>query len=463
MFINKRRRLFFYKLFFVAFDALALCASIYLAVLVRFGPPDSIYYIQEKLLPLIMSVFLFIGIFYINGLYDPTQTRGYSKDMARISASVLLSIVLGAVIFYATFSFAIGRGIFILMILFIWFFTSLPRMTYLFIVEKKFLSKKTIIVGDDSSVSDTIDLIERHPYSLYEIEGIVTSEKTLARDAIKGYKILGTIDDIHEIVKHRKIDTVMVSSLDPRRSRIFKDLRVCMYQGMEMLDFVSVYEDLENQVPIKYIDDEWLFASIMNYPNFHVKKIKRLVDIIGSVALIIILFPVGLLSALLVKLDSNGPVFYTQKRLGRYGRSFRLIKFRSMVRHAERESNGPVWSQEDDNRITRVGRWLRRTRLDEVPQLINILRGDMSLVGPRPERPAFVKELSEKIPFYPERLYVQPGLTGWAQINFPYTSTIEESKIKLQYDVYYIKNVSFFLDLFILLKTLKTVLLSKGR
>ena len=463
MFISKKRRLFIYKLSLVAFDTLALCASIYLAALLRFGPSEAVSYINEKFASLGMSLVLFIGIFYINGLYDPRQTKGYAKDVINILASVILGIILSTAIFYATFSFAIGRGIYILMALFIWVFTSLPRVGYLFIVEKNVLDKKAIIVGNDSSVIETIDLIKKHPFSSYNIVGIVTSEKEADKSEIGGHKILGSIEDIQECLRHRKIDTIIVSSMDSRRADIFRDLRVCMYHGVEIVDFVSVYEDLENQIPLKHIDEEWLFSSIMNYPNFHVKKIKRLVDIVGSTTGLIVLFPLCVLAAILIKIDSKGPVFYRQKRLGRYGRPFRLIKFRTMVEHAERESGGPVWSQKDDPRITRMGGLLRRMRLGEVPQLINILLGEMSLVGPRPERPVFVKELSEKIEFYPERLYVQPGLTGWAQISYPYTSSIEESGIKLQYDLYYIKHISFFLDFFILLKTLKTVLLSKGR
>lgn len=186
-------------------------------------------------------------------------------------------------------------------------------------------------------------------------------------------------------------------------------------------------------------------------------------DIMGSLLGLILTLPVCFIAAMLIKFDSKGPIFYKQKRVGRFGKVFRVIKFRSMINRAEKGTGGPVWSQEKDPRITWVGRWLRRLRIDEIPQLFNILVGDMSLIGPRPERPAFVRELSEKISFYPERLYVQPGLTGWAQVNYPYTSNIEQAKIKLQYDLYYIKNVSFFLDCLILLKTLKIAFLGRGR
>lgn len=463
MFISKKSRLFIYKLTIVVYDILALCLSVYLSTLVRFGSSGAADYVNHKFVSLAMSIMLFVGIFYVNGLYDPRQFRGYFKDVTKLLMSVLLGVVASAVIFYATFSFAIGRGIFILMALFIWIFVSLPRVAYLFIVKRNLLDKTAIIVGDKNTATDTINLLKRHPFSLYKVTGIIASGKNILEEKIAGHSVLGVVDNINEIMSRHRADVFIVASIEPRRAQIFKDLRMCMYRGMEIVDLISLYEDLENQIPLKHIDEEWLFSSILNYPNFHVKKVKRLVDILGSALGIIALALPGLLVAVMIKADSKGPVFYRQKRLGKYGRIFRLLKFRSMIRYAERESNGPVWSQENDDRVTRIGKWLRRTRLDEAPQLLNVLMGEMSLVGPRPERPVFIKELSEKIEFYPERLCVQPGLTGWAQINYPYTSNIEESRIKLQYDLYYIKNISFFFDLFILLKTLKTVILSKGR
>jgi exopolysaccharide biosynthesis polyprenyl glycosylphosphotransferase len=188
---------------------------------------------------------------------------------------------------------------------------------------------------------------------------------------------------------------------------------------------------------------------------------KRILSLLVSSVLLFMFLPIILLLMILIKLDSKGPIFYRQERVGQAGRTFTLIKFRSMRVDAESQS-GPVWAMQGDSRITRVGRLLRRTRLDELPQFFNVLRGDMSVVGPRPERPCFVQQLAESIPFYPLRHVVKPGITGWAQINYGYANTLDHTIEKLQYDLFYIKNMSWVLDALIILQTAKTVLVREG-
>jgi len=462
MFISSKKKHDINKFWLILFDIFSLGLSIFFAVAIRFGMKAAQEYIGQRLLPLFISLFIFLVFFYVNGLYEPRLLNKYLRIISRISLSVLFAILLNSLIFYATFSMAIGRGVFILIALFVIILTTLPRMIYILIVSNKILDRQTIIIGSGESIIDAIDLINKYPSSLCHIIGVVAEREGVSIPPEVGYKILGSTDEINEIIKGRKVDRIIVTTLEPKRAKILKNLRICSYHGIEVIDLVSLYEELEGQVPLKYIDDEWLFSSISNYPGFHVKKLKRLMDIIGSLIGLVITFPVCLIAAIIIKLDSKGPVFYRQKRLGRYTRPFRIIKFRTMVHHAER-GLGAVWAKEEDSRITRVGKFLRKTRIDEIPQLINVFLGQMSLVGPRPERAAFIKELSEKIPFYPERLYVQPGVTGWAQINYPYASSLQETKIKLQYDLYYIKHTSFFLDCQVLLKTIKITFLGFGR
>jgi exopolysaccharide biosynthesis polyprenyl glycosylphosphotransferase len=464
MFISTRKPFFAGKLRLILLDILALCLSVYLATIIRIGWQDANYYISLKLLPLGFGIFIFLTLFYLHGLYELHLFDTYLKLISRVISAVLIGILAYTFIFYAVFTFAIGRGVFTLMALLIALFISFPRLFYISFAKKNIFGEKTIIVGTGEATLDIINLIDNHPACPYLINGIIT-EKEEADITVKfgRYQLLGSIDNIAQIAKENQIETLIVTTLEPKRSKILKHLRACRYHGVRIVDSVALHEEIEGRVPLRYIDDEWLFSSNMNYSNFHIKKLKRLMDIICSSVGIIFVFPLCLIVGILIKLDSPGPVFYRQKRLGRDGKLFRVIKFRSMIHRAERGLGGPVWSKDNDPRITHVGKWLRKTRIDEIPQLINVFLGQMSLVGPRPERPAFIKELSEKIPFYLERLYVQPGLTGWAQINYPYASTIEESKIKLQYDLYYIKHVSFFLDCLILLKTLRIVLLGRGR
>ena len=227
-----------------------------------------------------------------------------------------------------------------------------------------------------------------------------------------------------------------------------------------MLDGARFYEELAGKIPVKRINPSWLVFS----DGFHVSRIKkllkRILDIVAALTGFLIFLPIFLLSALIIKLESTGGVFYLQDRVGENGKIFKIIKFRSMKEDAEK--NGPVWASEDDCRVTKFGRFIRKTRIDELPQLLNVLKGDMSLVGPRPERPEFVESLAKDIPFYNNRHVIKPGITGWAQIYYPYGASVEDALHKLEYDFYYIKNVSIAIDLLTIFQTIKVILFRKG-
>jgi exopolysaccharide biosynthesis polyprenyl glycosylphosphotransferase len=463
MFISSRKAIFDEKFLFLGIDLFSLLLSVYLAALVRFNFVGANDYLATKLLPLSINVLIYLTLFYLSGLYELKRFRSYLQLFMPLLFSVISGVLLSSFLFYATFSFDIGRGIFFIKSVFILIFISLPRLAYFFIAKKRILDKRLIILGTGDAALDAITLIERNPNALYRVTGIINEEEESKALSIGGHKILGNVEDIERVIGKFKVDAIVVTTLEPKRHRILKNLRASRYHGIDIIDVVSLYEEIENRVPLKYIDDEWLFSSNISYQGFHARKLKRLIDIVGSALGLILSLPIYLIVPILIKVSSAGPVFYRQKRLGRYGKPFRVLKFRTMIHHAERHSGGPVWSQENDPRITAIGRWLRKARIDETPQLINVFLGHMSMVGPRPERPVFIKELSQRIPFYYERLYVQPGLTGWAQINYPYAGTIEEAKIKLQYDLYYIKHISFFLDCLILFKTIKIVLFGRGR
>ena len=222
------------------------------------------------------------------------------------------------------------------------------------------------------------------------------------------------------------------------------------------MDYVSLSEELAREIPLAHINDEWLMTAALNSSVLQIRKIKRAMDIAVSLIGLIPGIPVMMVAGALIKLTSPGPVIYRQKRVGLGGESYVLYKLRTMRTDAEKD--GAVWAGQRDARVTRVGYFLRKWRLDEIPQLINILKGEMSLVGPRPERPEFTEKLAAYIPFYNERHFVQPGLTGWAQVRYPYAASFESAARKLQFDLYYIKNMSFLLDAAILLRTFKTIL-----
>lgn len=271
----------------------------------------------------------------------------------------------------------------------------------------------------------------------------------------------GQKEPLPALAKRLAIDLIVVAFEERRGSLPIEELLECRLDGVQVVEAESFFERLTGKIPAEAMRPSYLIFN----PGFEVHPLaamaKRTLDLVLSLVGLLALGPVMLAVALAVRLDSPGPVLFRQERVGRRGRTFILNKFRSMRSDAEKLT-GPVWASEDDPRVTRVGRWIRKTRLDELPQLFNILAGSMSVVGPRPERPHFVGELTQKLPYYSQRHTTKPGLTGWAQINYPYGNTVEDALQKLQYDLFYIKYQSLLFDLSIVFHTVKTVLLRKG-
>jgi sugar transferase (PEP-CTERM system associated) len=274
-------------------------------------------------------------------------------------------------------------------------------------------------------------------------------------------QIIGDCSLIHKIVKEDKVDRIIVA-LEERRGRFpTEELLKCRMEGISIEEGIAFYEHLTGKLLI-----EKAYPSFLIFSNGFIKTtyhhvVKTAMDLFISCICLIILLPIMALIVVAIKIGSSGPVFYRQKRVGQKGKTFVLLKFRSMKEDAEKET-GPVWAEEKDQRVTRIGKVLRKLRLDEIPQMINVLRGEMSFVGPRPERPHFVKHLTDEIPFYEKRHAVKPGITGWAQIEYPYGASEKDALEKLKYDLYYIKNMSLFLDLFILFRTIKIALFGNG-
>jgi len=231
--------------------------------------------------------------------------------------------------------------------------------------------------------------------------------------------------------------------------------------GVDVLDGNSFYEILTGKLIVEHINPSWLIFSDGFHRSWFRRTAKRATDLLFSTLLLIAVSPIIAVTALLIKFDSKGPVIFSQDRVGENRKPYQVHKFRSMVADAEKLS-GPVWAQTDDDRITRVGRFIRKWRVDELPQLWNVFKGDMSFVGPRPEREFFIQQLESQIPYYRERFSVKPGITGWAQVCYPYGASVEDAKEKLNYDLFYIKNMSVFFDLMIVLKTVKTVIFGEG-
>jgi len=270
----------------------------------------------------------------------------------------------------------------------------------------------------------------------------------------KSRDLLNLIDELHP-------DLVLVALPDMRGKFPKEDLLESRLRGIRVEDWLTFYEKQTGRVPVSDLRPSWLIFSDGFVHHSQAQAAKRAIDLLVATLTVLATLPLMALIALAVKLDSPGPVLFRQQRVGRHGRIFVLKKFRSMHIDAE-QASGAVWASRADPRVTRMGRFLRHSRLDELPQVFNVLRGEMSFIGPRPERPEFVHMLEQRIPFYRERLAVKPGITGWAQVRHQYTASVNDTLEKLEYDLYYIKNVSLFLDLLILLATIQVVLFAKG-
>lgn len=273
--------------------------------------------------------------------------------------------------------------------------------------------------------------------------------------------ILGGTEGLYETVRREKADTIVVSLSERRGTFPLRDVMACKLSGIEVVDAPSFYEQMTGKLLLESITPSWFIFS----GGFRIKpwrrSVKRVMDLCCAAIGICMTLPLFPFIALAIKLDSPGPVFFRQKRVGEKEKSFTLYKFRTMRSDAE-SGTGAVWAQANDPRVTRVGEFFRKSRIDELPQLFNVLKGDMSLIGPRPERPEFVEQLKEVIPYYSERHFVRPGVTGWAQVSYPYGASVEDALEKLRYDLYYIKNISLVFDLVIILETLKVVLFRRG-
>jgi sugar transferase (PEP-CTERM system associated) len=317
--------------------------------------------------------------------------------------------------------------------------------------------ERLLLVGTGGAASELVAELRQRTGQSVCIVGAVTHDDSRHPDL----DLLGTIEDIPAIVRARGIDRVVVNLAEARGKLPMDKLLEMRLDGVRFDHLASVYEKYMGRIALEDLRPSWFIFSVGFAKTWTLRGLKRATDLAGAVIGLIVALPIMAAVALAVRLTSPGPVLYRQRRVGQHGRVFTLRKFRSMREDAE-AATGAVWAGAQDGRVTRIGRFLRRSHLDELPQLWNILMGDMSLVGPRPERPEFVKDLTRLIPFYGQRHVTKPGLTGWAQVCFPYGSSVDDSMRKLQYDLFYIKHMSIGIDVYVVLKTVKNVLQGRG-
>ncbi len=322
--------------------------------------------------------------------------------------------------------------------------------------------ERVLIVGTDTSAVELARAIMSNRNFGYRIVGFVSEDPTQVGKSLINPRVIGVVDQLNEIVKRERVDRVVVALSDRRGHLPVDQLLKLRLQGSAVIEEgTSLYERIMGKISVEMLRPSWIIFSGGSKRSRFWSVVNRLFNLVLAVVGIVLSSPLWVLTAIAIKLESPGPAFYKQERVGKNGIPFTIIKFRSMRQDAEK--NGPVWATKDDDRTTYVGSFIRKVRIDELPQFINVLRGEMSFVGPRPERPVFVEQLTELIPFYSQRHLVAPGLTGWAQVKYDYGASVEDALQKLQYDLYYIKNVSLFFDIWIILQTMKIVLFGRGR
>ena len=448
----------------VAFETMLIVGAIASAAFVRFGEraPNFVFGGDGIGKFLIVAVVL-QGCLYYADLYDVRTLADRREMFVKLVQALAAASFLLAGLYYLLPSLIIGRGIIVIAALIL--VTLIPswRLLFEWLSRNMRPHERLLLVGTGTAAVDLArELFERRHELGVEIVGFVDSDPAMVGTPVLNPGVIGTIDDIPSIVRARYVDRVVVSLADARGKLPVDKLLEMKLDGVAFDHLASVYEQYTGKIAVENLRPSWLIFS----PGFKKSRVlsmsKRLLDVTTAAVGLVVALPVMGLIALAIRLTSKGPILYHQRRVGQHGRIFLVHKFRSMRPDAE-AATGPVWAvKTGDHRVTPLGSVLRRTRLDELPQLWNVLRGDMSFVGPRPERPEFVGGLTKQIPFYGQRHIVRPGLTGWAQVRYTYGASVEDALQKLQYDLFYIKNMSIALDLFIIFATVKTVVLGKG-
>lgn len=416
-------------------------------------------FITHHATPFIIVFALWILTFLSLGLYEVRITKNNYEFAKKLVRATLTNALIGITLFYILPNLKITPRADLLLVL---FFTALYIFAWRYIFNNIIARRsadRVLFFGLSEEVSALARYLKANPQYAFQPVVYVTTEKISDQTLFK--PLYQFNHNLKELAQKFSIDTVVAAQNMSDDKTLARALFEIMPLGVKFIDFPIFYEMITGKIPVNRIDEIWFLENFVHIKNTLYEKIHRALDI---ALLLLMAIPAILFApfiALGIKIDSKGPIFYRQKRIGRRNTEIEIIKFRSMAIDAEK--SGALWADEDDPRVTAIGSILRKTRMDELPQLWNIAKGEMSFVGPRPERPEFVKTLANKIPFYQMRHLVTPGLTGWAQINFTYGASVKDAMEKLQYDLYYIKHRSLSLDFDILLRTIVVILSRSGR
>ena len=402
--------------------------------------------------------------FYLFDLYDLPAMRRYRQVLVNLAKALGVATVLLMILFYVLPMLTLGRGVFLVNLGLAFAAIALFRLLVSWSSAHPHLGlrERVLILGSGNQAIEIARATLERSNAGFHIIGFADDKPELVGKSLINPSVIGLTDDLYNLVEMHEIDRIVVAVEDRRGNLPTGELLNLSLSGrVAVEDCARYYERLTGKISTEMLRPSWLIFSRGHRYTDLAHHVRRLLNVGFAAVGFTVSLPIMALVALAVKLESRGPIFYVQERVGKNGRLFRIIKFRSMRSDAEQQS-GPVWAETSDPRATRIGKIIRKLRLDELPQFINVLRGDMNFVGPRPERTVFVDQLNAIIPYYSQRHLIKPGLTGWAQINYPYGSSVEDAIEKLRYDLFYVKNQSFLLDAIIIFETIKTVLFGRG-
>ncbi len=437
----------------------AIIAAVYLRVGVGDAPDELIA--KNGYLKAAVAAFFCLAAFYLFDLYDFLVMHDRRELVLRLVQALGLAWIALAFSFYTFPGLMLGRGISLIALPLALALMVLWRVSIHWFLGHPNFGERILIVGSgDLAVELAREVLDR-PDAGYRIVGFVGTDADLLGKSLINPRVIGMTDDLDQIVRREGIDRIVVA-MGERRGQLptNKLLQLSLAGQVTIEEGASFYERITSRVSLNMLRPSWLIFTGRGRQAKGAELLRSVVHWLVALVGVILSLPIIIVTAILIKLESRGPIFYKQERVGKNGRVFTLTKFRSM--RVDAEQSGPVWASKGDTRTTRVGRVIRKIRVDEIPQFWNILKGEMSFVGPRPERPHFVAQLANEIPFYEQRHLIAPGLTGWAQIKYPYGASIEDARQKLQYDLFYIKNQGLMLDAIILFETIKIILFGRG-
>ena len=460
--ITTRERRFILLLGDLIVIALALAVALYFWAMGDQWLKFSWQFLKERppdwyfLLPIIWLALLL-------ELYDPRRASKRAETVRGIAAAAAICTILYLIIFFISEPKSLPRRGVAGFIGAVAILNLLWRLLYIRVFNAPAFLRRVLVIGAGRAGFILTEIIQKIKPTPFTVVGFIDDDLKKQRTMINGLPVLGSSKTLLEVIKDQSITDLIFTISGDMQDTLYSAILSAEEQGVEVTTMPVVYEELLGRVPISLLADDWVLRSFVDrsHASGSYELIKRLMDFLGAIIGLIFLIPLFPIIALLIVIDDGFPIVFSQTRVGKSGKQFNLYKFRSMSRDAEKDGVAR-FAVENDERATRIGKFLRKSHIDELPQFINVLRGDISLVGPRAERPELVQSLEKEVPFYRARLFIKPGVTGWAQINYQYASNVEETAVKLEHDLYYIMHRNIPLDFMILLRTFGSVIGFRG-